>query len=118
MVAADVRLSAGAERAMKGYVPRYAMLRLPVAAEISVRPAIQQAEGLLEASAFFELVLKVEGQNHHRVQEGVLGLWRGALPQHPGKQIASVLSSPFDVAAFGLGVLTCARRFIRAGGTS
>lgn len=115
MVAADVRLSSQAERAMRGYVPRYAMLRLPVAAEISVRPAIQQAEGLLEASAFFELVLKgEEAESTTAFKKVFWDLWRGALPQHPGKQIASVLSSPFDVAAFGLGVLTCARPFIQS----
>jgi choline dehydrogenase-like flavoprotein len=115
IVAADVRLSATAEKVMKAYVPRYAMLRLPVAAEISIRRGIQRAERLLEASAFFELVLKGEEADSTTAFKDVFwDLWRGALPRQPRKQIASVLSSPFDVAVFGLGVLTCARRFIQS----
>jgi choline dehydrogenase-like flavoprotein len=91
------------------------MLRLPVAAEIKVKSSVQEAERLLDAAAYFELLLRGEEAESTTAFKTIFWeLWRGALPDEPGKQIAAALSSPLDIAIFGLGVLTCSKRFIQS----
>lgn len=114
-VVAEVALSSVGERALRAYLPRYAMLRLPVAAELNVSPEVQRAEGLLDAAAYVELVMQGEEA------AGTVALkqlywdmvWRGARPRAPLQQLAAIAAHPKSLATFGLGLFTCAERFVR-----
>ncbi|MBK8176727.1 MAG: GMC family oxidoreductase [Rhodospirillales bacterium] len=113
-VVAEVELLADAEQAMRAYLPRYAMLRLPVAAEMNIAPSVQNEERLLDAAAYLELVLHgEEAASTTALKQIYWDVWRGARPREPLKQIAAILSSPIDLATFGWGVFSCSERFIR-----
>ncbi len=86
-------------------MPRYALLRLPIAAEINIAHDVQKQEGLLDTAAYVELVLKgEEAASTIAAKELFWDLWRGVRPRHPAKQIAAVLSSPLGLITFGWGL--------------
>jgi choline dehydrogenase-like flavoprotein len=103
-----------ANETVKAYLPRYAMLRLPVAAEISVSVKAQQEERLLDCAGYLDLVLDGEESAGTLAMKRLFWeLRRGSMPARPLKQIAAVLSSPMSLATFGWGVMSCSERFIR-----
>ncbi|QLH40045.1 MAG: GMC family oxidoreductase [Defluviicoccus sp.] len=113
-VVAEVSLAEGAEEAMKAYLPRYALLRLPVAAEMNLSFATQREERLLDGAAYLELVLDGEEAASTKAMKQLFwDLWRGVRPRQPMQQIAAVLSSPLSLATFGWGLISCSERFIR-----
>jgi|APTNR8051073442_1049403.scaffolds.fasta_scaffold08423_1 choline dehydrogenase-like flavoprotein len=113
-VVAEVSLADGAEQAMKAYLPRYALLRLPVAAEMNIGFDTQRHERLLDGAAYLELVLQGEEAASTKAMKQLFwDLWRGVRPRQPMQQIGAVLSSPLSLATFGWGLLSCSERFVR-----
>ncbi len=113
-VVAEVSLADGIEQATKAYLPRYALLRLPVAAELNLTYATQRDERLLDGAAYLELVLQGEEAESTRAAKQLFwDLWRGVRPRQPMQQVAAVLSSPLSLATFGWGLISCSERFIR-----
>ncbi len=112
---AEVALAAGADRTCNAYMPRYALLRLPMAAEINIAHSVQQRERLLDSAAYIDLVLKgEEAASTIAMKELFWDLWRGVRPRDPAKQIAAVLSSPLSLATFGCGLFAPSERFIES----
>jgi choline dehydrogenase-like flavoprotein len=113
-VVAEVSLANGAEQAMKAYLPRYALLRLPVAAEMNLSFGVQRDERLLDGAAYLELVLEGEEAASTKAMKQLFwDIWRGVRPRQPMQQIGAVLSSPLSLATFGWGLLSCSERFVR-----
>jgi choline dehydrogenase-like flavoprotein len=112
---AEVALSTSTTRISKAYMPRYALLRLPIAAEINIAHAVQKQEGLLDSAAYIDLVLKgEEAASTIAVKELFWDLWRGVRPRNPAKRIAAVLSSPLSLVAFGWGLFVPSESFVES----
>jgi choline dehydrogenase-like flavoprotein len=110
---AEVALSTPTDRISKAYMPRYALLRLPIAAEISIAHEVQKKEGLLDSAAYIDLVLKgEEAASTIAMKELFWDLWRGVRPRNPAKRIAAVLSSPLSLVTFGWGLFVPSESFI------
>ena len=113
-VVAEVDVGPDHDQAIKAYLPRYALLRLPVAAELNVAYPVQRQERLLDAAIYFELVLKGEEAASTRAAKQLFwDLWRGARPRQPMQQVAAVLSSPLSLATFGWGLYSCSEQYVR-----
>ena len=112
-VVAEVDVAPEHDQAIKAYLPRYALLRLPVAAELNVAYPVQRQERLLDAAIYLELVLKGEEAPSTRAAKQLFwDLWRGVRPREPMQQMAAVLSSPLSLATFGWGLFSCSERFV------
>lgn len=112
---AEFDIAPVASQAFKAYIDRYAILRLPMAAELNVPYPIQQAERLLDSAAHIELILVGEESPGATAAKRLYrDLWRGCLPPKPLAQLAAIVSAPISVAAFAYGLYSNSERFVRS----
>jgi len=100
---------------INAYNDRFCMLRLPLCAEVGINPEIQQREQLLDSCAHVEYVIRGEecaatfAAKRFYYYKG-----RGYLPPRPLRDLATLMSAPFSVGLFALGLYTSWKRLVTA----
>lgn len=111
---AEVRLNPDARESVTAYIDRFALMRLPVAAELNVPFATQRREQMLDSAMHVELELIGEDAPSTAAAKEIFGdVWRGCLPRQPMQRLRALMSSPLAGLAFAGGVFTGANALVR-----
>jgi len=101
--------------ALLAYIDRFALMRLPVCAEVNVPFSVQRRERLLDSAMHVELVLEGENSPSTAAAKSVFGdVWRGCMPREPWQRLGALLGSPIDGLKFACGLFTCADSLVQS----
>lgn len=114
LAVSDVDVPKAERVAMLGYIDRFAMMRLPVCAEVNVAFPVQRRERLLDSAMHLELTLAGENAPSAEAAKDIFGdVWRGRLPREPVRRLGALISSPFAGIQFAVGLFTCDDRLVK-----
>lgn len=111
---AEVTLNPDARQSVTAYIDRFALMRLPVAAELNIPFATQRREQMLDSAMHVELELIGENSPSTAAAKEIFGdLWRGCPPREPMQRLRALMSDPLAGLAFAGGLFTAANALVK-----